>query len=260
MTKEEKQLIFSPMLKDFETEEMKAYFMDMVAEIQDYIFTMPSSTSGKYHNATQCLKHGQIFHIYMFSIILNHRLRLEWNQDRYCEPKFRDAMRCVPTFHDAVKCGWDGSKYTVANHPMLAAEWVRNTKVEHDIEYPVKEFIACCCEAHSGEWNKDRYGKVIMPKPRSEAEFFIHECDILASRKDLDMSIPKDLKNALAKVFVNIEEKSEAKDDAKSFKFSFGKHNGKTLEEVEQIDFDYITWLKQQDWIKEPLKTYLKEF
>jgi hypothetical protein len=78
----------------------------------------------------------------MFSIILNHRLRLEWNQDRYCEPKFRDAMRCIPAFHDAVKCGWDGSKYTVANHPMLAAEWVRNTKVEHDIEYPVKEFIA----------------------------------------------------------------------------------------------------------------------
>ena len=74
------------------------------------------------------------------------------------------------------------------------------------------------------------------------------------------MSIPKDLKDALAKVFVNKEEKSEVKDDAKSFKFSFGKHNGKTLEEVEQIDFDYITWLKQQDWIKEPLKTYLKEF
>lgn len=34
----------------------KAYFNDMVGEIPDYIFTMPSSTSGKYHNATQCEK------------------------------------------------------------------------------------------------------------------------------------------------------------------------------------------------------------
>ena len=260
MTKEEKQLIFSPMLKDFETDEMKEYFMDMVAEIPDYIFTMPSSTSGKYHNKTQCLKHGQIFHVYMFAIILNHRLRLEWHQDKYREPKWRDAMRCVPVFHDAVKCGWDGSKYTVADHPMLAAKWVRDTKVEHDVEYPIKEFIARCCESHSGEWNTDRSGKEIMPKPRSEAEFLIHECDILASRKDLDMIIPQELKDVLLQVFANKKDTQSTDADYKSFKLTFGKYKDKTLEEIEQIDFDYITWLKQQNWIREPLKTYLCKY
>lgn len=264
MTREEKQLMFSLMLKDFETEEMKAYFNDMVAEIPDYIFTMPSSTSGKYHNTTQCMKYGQVFHVYMFASILNHRLRLEMNKEKYKTPTLRDAMRCVPVFHDAVKCGWNGSKHTVQDHPMLAAKWVRETKVEHDINDKIKEFIACCCESHSGQWNTDRKGNVIMPKPRNDAEFFIHECDILSSRVDLDMIIPKELKDILFQIASKNGETTEKEiksdDKGDDFKISFGKHAGKTLKEIEQTDFDYITWLKQQSWVKEPLKTYLKQF
>ena len=132
----------------------KAYFNDMVGEIPDYIFTMPSSTSGKYHNATQCEKFGQVYHEYMFSSVLNHRLRLKGNREKYNTPEIRDCMRCVPVFHDAIKCGWNGSLHTVHEHPMLAAEWVRNTKVENDIPNEYKEMIADMCEAHSGEWHK----------------------------------------------------------------------------------------------------------
>ena len=65
MTREDKQKIFEPLARNFETESIKAYYIDMVAEIPDYIFTMPSSTSGKFHNATQCQTYGQIYHIYV---------------------------------------------------------------------------------------------------------------------------------------------------------------------------------------------------
>ena len=58
-----KKAIFKELLDQFETEEMRLYCEDMVEHIPDYIFTMPSSTSGKFHNATQCLPHGQIYHI-----------------------------------------------------------------------------------------------------------------------------------------------------------------------------------------------------
>ena len=47
MTKEDKRKIFEPLKKNFETEEFGDYYMDMVAEIPTYIFSMPSSTSGK---------------------------------------------------------------------------------------------------------------------------------------------------------------------------------------------------------------------
>lgn len=119
MIREEKQKIFEPLSRNFETEMFKEYFIDMVAEIPDYIFTMPSSTSGKYHNAKQCEQYGQIFHVYMFDSILNHRLRLKGNRELYSTPEERDCMRCVPVFHDAVKCGWNGSQYTVQDQCLL---------------------------------------------------------------------------------------------------------------------------------------------
>ncbi len=197
MTREDKQKIFEPLARNFETESIKSYYMDMVAEIPDYIFTMTSNTSGKSHNATQCQTYGQIYHIYMFDSILNHRLRMKLNKELYATPEERDCMRSVPDLHDAIKCGWNGSRYTVQDDPLLAAKWVPETKVVHDIPQEYKQMIADRCEAHSGEWNKNCSGQVIMSELGNPREFFIHECDILASRPDLDYIIPDELKGVL---------------------------------------------------------------
>lgn len=253
MNKEDKQKVFALLAQRFETEEFKAYYMDMVAEIPDYIFTMPSSTSGKYHNATQCMEHGQIYHIFMFDSILNHRLRLKGNKDLYPTPEERDAMRCVPAFHDAVKCGWNGSKFTVVDHPMLAKQWVLDTKVEHDIPIVYKQAIADMCESHSGEWNKDRSGKVIMSEPRNLREFFIHECDILASRNDLDYIIPAELKAALDGV--EIETEPITPDNCV---VNFGKFRGKTVREINEIDSTYVDWMRREI-DREPFITALEQ-
>lgn len=252
MTGEEKQKIFIPISKNFETEEFKLYYLDMVAEIPDYIFTMPSSTSGKFHNSTQCQTYGQIYHVYMFDSILNHRLRLKLNKELYSTPEERDAMRCVPTLHDAVKCGWNGSKYTVQDHPLLAAKWILETKVQHDVPQNYKQMIADMCEAHSGEWNKSRSGQVIMSEPRNPREFFIHECDILASRADLDYIIPEGLKELL-----NTNAKVELP-DINDYIFTFGKHNGEKLVDVAKSDSGYIAWAKE-NMTREPVKSLLAQ-
>ena len=252
MTREEKQKIFEPLSRNFETEQFKNYFMDMVAEIPDYIFTMPSSTSGKFHNATQCQTYGQIYHVYMFDSILNHRLRLKGNKEQFVTPEERDAMRCVPTLHDAVKCGWNGSKYTVQDHPLLAAKWILETKVEHDIPMEYKQMIADMCEAHSGEWNKSRSGQVIMSEPRNPREFFIHECDILASRADLDYIIPDELKIALR------ENAKVELPDINTYVLQFGKYKGKTLPEIAGVDSGYIRWAKE-NMNREPVRTLLNQ-
>lgn len=252
MTREEKQNIFEPLSRNFETESFRNYFMDMIGEIPNYIFTMPSSTSGKFHNATQCQQYGQVYHVYMFDAILNHRLRLKGNKELYSTPEERDAMRCVPVFHDAVKCGWNGSQYTVQDHPMLAAQWVLDTKVEHDIPEEFKKMIADMCEAHSGEWNKNRSGQIIMSEPRNAREFFIHECDILASRADLDYIIPDELKELL-------EQNTKVElPDIDTYKLPFGKYKGHTLPEIAEIDSGYITWAKE-NMTKEPLKSLVAQ-
>ena len=239
-----KKAVFKELLDKFETDEMRLYCEDMIENIPDYIFTMPSSTSGKFHNATQCKPHGQIYHIIMFGAIMNYRLALKCNKEKFNNPIHRDAMRCVPCFHDAVKCGWNGSKFTVHDHPMLAGAWVRETKVEHDIDDETKEMIARMCERHSGEWTSSKRSKVVLPEPETEAEIFCHECDILSSRADIDMQPSDYLKSVFG------EEKVELP-NIDDYIISIGKHKGEKLIDVFRTDHDYCMWLKENSYQKE---------
>lgn len=240
----DKKAVFKELLDRFETEEILLYCEDMIENIPDYIFTMPSSTSGKFHNATQCQPHGQIYHIIMFGAIMNYRLALKCNKEKFNNPIIRDAMRCVPIFHDAVKCGWNGSQYTVHDHPMLAGAWVRETKVNHDIDDDIKEMIARMCERHSGEWTSSKRSKVVLPEPETEMEILVHECDILSSRADIDMRPSDYLKSIFG------EEKIELP-NLDDYIISFGKHKGEKLIDVFRTDHDYCMWLKENSYQRE---------
>lgn len=252
MKANDKRKVFASIADTFETNSIKEYFLDMCEKIPDYIFTMPSSTSGKFHNSTQCQKFGQVYHAMMFSKILEYRLNLEGNKNKYNTPEIRDCMRCVPVFHDAVKCGWNGSQYTVQNHPVLASEWVIETTVAHDIPQNLKDEIAAMCLTHSGEWNTSKSGAEIMPKPRNDMELFIHECDILSSRADIDWIIPQEFKDILEEV-----EKNNLP-DINEYRLNFGKHEGKTLPEILALDKGYIVWAKE-NIRREPVASLLQQ-
>ena len=255
MTEEQKVAVFQPYLDKFETEEMRLYCADMIKQMPDYIFDMPSSTSGKYHNKTQCLPHGQIYHIIMFAEIMNYRLALKGNQEKFKSPTQRDAMRCTPIFHDALKCGLNGSTFSVHEHPMLAGQWVRETKVEHDIDDKIKEAIARMVERHSGQWVESKKSNVVLPEPENAMELFVHECDYLSSRSNIDMQIPEYLKD----IFVD-----EPIEFDKNYVLSFGKYAGKRLIDIYKHAPDYVEWLEQNINKKDALnmikamKEYLK--
>ena len=258
MTREEKIAVFQPYLDEFETDKMRLYCTDMIEKIPDYIFTMPSSTSGKYHNATQCQPHGQIYHIIMFAEIMNYRLALKGNQEKFKSPAQRDAMRCVPFFHDALKCGTDGGQWTVHEHPMLAGTWVRETNVEHDIEDNIKEAIARMCERHSGEWTSSKKSKVVLPEPENAMELFCHECDILSSRNNIDMQPPEYLKDIFGEENTKVEFNE-------NYVMPFGKHAGQKLIDVYKAHPDYIAWCEENIHKKDILnmikamKEYIKK-
>ena len=239
MTEEQKVAVFQPLLDKFETEEIKLYCADMIKLIPEYIFFMPSSTSGKFHNTTQCKPHGQIYHIIMFAEILNHLLALKCNQEKFKSPRQRDAMRCVPIFHDALKCGTEGNNFfTVHEHPMLAGDWVRETEVEHDIDAAAKEAIARMCERHSGEWTSSKKSKIILPEPENEMERMIHMCDILSSRNNIDMQPPEYLREIFDDIKSDIEFDEE-------YTINFGRHKGEKLLDVYQNSPDYISWCEE---------------
>lgn len=249
----DKVKVFEGLLNKFETDEIRDYCADMIKEIPDYIFTIPSSTSFKYHNKTQCQPHGQIFHILMFAEVMNYVLGLEYVKEKTNERQ-RDCLRCTPIFHDAIKCGLNGSQYTVHEHPMLAGEWVRNTSVEHDVDADTKAYIARLCESHSGEWTSTKRSKTVLPKPENDEQFFVHMCDYLASRSNLDMTYSDDV---LA-ILNNVEIPKQELPDINTYVLNFGKHSGEKLVDVAQSDPSYISWAKE-NMNKEPIKSLLAQ-
>lgn len=245
--------IFEGLLNKFETDEIRDYCADMIKEIPDYIFTIPSSTSFKYHNKTQCQPHGQIFHILMFAEIMNYVLELEYVKERTNERQ-RDCLRCTPIFHDAIKCGLNGSQYTVHEHPMLAGEWVRNTSVEHDVDANTKAYIARLCESHSGEWTSTKRSKTVLPKPENDEQFFVHMCDYLASRSNIDMTYS----NEVLATLDDVEIPKQELPDVNTYVLNFGKHSGEKLADVAQTDPSYISWAKE-NMNREPIKSLLAQ-
>jgi hypothetical protein len=237
MTEEQKVAVFQPQLDKFETDEMRLYCADMIKLMPDYIFEIASSTSGKFHNKTQCQMHGQVYHIVMFAEILNYLLALKCNQEKFKSAQQRDAMRCVPYFHDALKCDVDGKSFSVHDHPLLAGAWVRETQVEHDIEYKVKEAIARMCERHSGEWTTSKKSKTVLPEPENEMEKMIHMCDILSSRNNIDMLPSEYLQDVLNEIDGNIE-------FDKDFVITFGQFKDTKLIDIYKHKPDYIDWLE----------------
>ena len=228
------------------SDEYKNDYKVLVDLLPDYFFKVAASSTGKYHNKTQCETYGQLWHIYMFSSILNHRLNLKGNKERFKSTTQRDCMRCVPAFHDAIKYGLDGenAKYTVFEHPMLAHDWVLNTKVKHDIDAKYKKVIADMCAAHSGQWTTSNKSKTVLPEPSNAMEVVIHECDYLSSRVDIDMTIPKYLND----IFVDESVKFDP-----DYVLSFGKYSGRKLVDVYKKHPDYVDWMEENIYRKDVL-------
>ena len=246
---------FEKLLEKFETDQIRDYCRDMIELIGDDIFTMPSSTSLKYHNATQCQPHGQLYHILMFAEIMNYMLGLKYIKENVCmDPTQRDLMRCTPIFHDALKCGTNGSKYTVHEHPMLAGEWVRTTTVEHDIPQKMKDWLAKLCESHSGEWTTSKKSAVVLPEPRTTCEFMVHLSDYLSSRANIDMIYDDDVIAAIEGIECPVPDF-----DPTTYTLHFGKHKDQTLEEINAEDHQYLEWLRDNTKFND-LKAVLKEY
>lgn len=249
MTKEQKISLFREVLEKFETEEIKEYCKDMIGLIPDDCLILPSSTSMKYHNAKQCQIFGNTYHIIIVAEICNYLLGLEHNKLAFSKEKQRDCMRVGAILHDAIKLGFNGSQYSLFNHPELAAEWIKTTVVPNDIKDELKNYIAGLVASHSGEWNTSNRSKQVLKKPETPEQKFIHECDYLGSRANIDMSYSKELENTI----------KELTDDlVDTYTLSYGKYKGETVSDVFYNNEGYFEYFESKEGLKEPVKTIIE--
>ena len=158
----------------------------MISMIPDYFFTVPASSTGKYHPGFAQGDGGLLRHTKAAVRIAYEILADECLCTGYSDID-KDLVIIGLIMHDSLKYGLEKGKYTLVNHPMLAAKLIRDNKDKLTLTDEELELLSGMIEAHMGPFNKDFNGNVMMPLPKNKYEKFVHMCDLLASKKFLDI-------------------------------------------------------------------------
>ena len=177
-------------------------------------------------------------------------LNLEQNAHLFTQRE-KDMILIALILHDSWKSGNENENrvHTVAEHPLMAANWVKGAVIFNDIiSQEDRDFIGECIASHSGQWNTNRKEEEILPKPITDCQKFVHLCDYIASRRYLNFD------------FSVVNTKVENPIEPKDYMITFGqKHNGHTLQEIYDTDYSYLIWASE-NLKAEPAHTYIQKF
>lgn len=167
---------FKTELSLFHEEGVRLVAKRIIEDIPDYFFAIPASSTGKYHPAFALGEGGLVRHTQVAVRIADELLKLDMYKRLH---PMHDLILFALLFHDCKKNG-DGEKYTRADHPILASNFIK----EHLGDTDFRVAVCCMIESHMGQWNTDfKTNKEILPLPVTAEEKFVHQCDYLASRK-----------------------------------------------------------------------------
>ena len=214
--------------------------------LPQYFFNVAASSTGKYHPAYALGDGGLVRHTKASARFANHLLAIEQNKNTF-NIKDRSCIISAIILHDGWKHGDKGNSYTIHEHPIICAEWVRSSEcLDGIISNSGRELIASAIESHMGEFTSSKRSKIVLPKPQSDIQKFVHMCDYLASRKDIEV------------LFADEESTKLEIPSLNEYVFTFGKHNGEKLIDVANSDPGYIAWTKE-NLSKEPVKSLLSQ-
>lgn len=184
-----KEAKFNVELNYIKNERIKENAIKLINEIPDYFFIEAASSTGKYHPTFSqgeggLLRHTKVAVKIGYTLLNNNSIGFKFTSDE------KDLIILAIIMHDSVKKGINEEKYTRFDHPILASDLVRNS----DLTLTKEEIILVCnmISSHMGEWNTNDYSNVILPKPKTKYERFVHMCDYLSAQKFLDVKFNQD--------------------------------------------------------------------
>lgn len=172
-------LIVNPQIRNFAEKSVNV--------LPDYFFRIPASSTGKYHPVFSLGDGGLVRHVRAAIRIAVELFRAD-EMFQFTSDE-RDLIIVALLLHDGAKSGIPQTNFSVADHPLVVARYIRNNMDLQDIiseEY--LSLMLSAIETHMSQWNKDyKSGKEILPKPENKFQKFVALCDYLASRKCLIM-------------------------------------------------------------------------
>ena len=159
----------------------------MIELLPDYFFSIPASSTGKYHPEFAqgdggLVRHTKVAVRMCYELSNNNSIGHSFKNDE------KDLMLIALIMHDGAKSGIPKEKYTRVDHPLIISNLIRENKSIIGLSDDEIDFVCSVIESHMGEWNKDFNGNEVLPVPKNKYQRFVHMCDFLASKKFIEVS------------------------------------------------------------------------
>mgnify|MGYP002525443766 CR=1 FL=1 len=152
-----------------------------------YFYTVAASSSGKYHPKYTLGEGGLVRHTKAAVALAECLLGLEQNSTLNM---YHDEIIVALIIHDTFKHGLVDRGHTEFNHPNIAARKFKEFAEQK--QYPNMtqiDMISDLVRAHMGQWNTSKYSNVVLDKPFTKEQQFVHMCDYLASRQYITVEV-----------------------------------------------------------------------
>ena len=256
--------MFANEIGDIYDKDLKELATELIANADDYFFTVPASSSGKYHppfdlGCGGLVRHTRCVAFMAMSIAESHCM----------STLDRDSLIVAAIAHDIKKQGNGNGNHTVFEHPIYAKNYVLeiHKKINSAVPVDVVEKIANAVHSHMGKWGHDKEfikGNNPLPMPSNEFEFALQTADYIASRKEIVDFKFRDTEAVVAVIEqpTNVEKKPITEMslfELENYEMPFGKHKGKTLKEIKPTG--YLDWiLKQTDFANKDTQEIVRAY
>lgn len=193
--------LFEKEIDYIQNETLKKIVVDTLDASPECIAHIPASSSGRYHPVYSLGEGGLMRHVKAAvgiahcmietDIFKNMTMGIDIYNDGTIE-NYKDVAYAALILHDCMKPDDTEKHGTKFDHPILAAKLFKEVATKYitndNMEYmkSVVPLVYGCIASHMGQWSTAPYAKgVVLPKPKSGLEEFVHMCDYLASRKFL---------------------------------------------------------------------------
>lgn len=159
----------------------------MIELLPDYFFSVPASSTGKYHPEFSLGDGGLVRHTKVavkiaYELLNDESIGHVFNDDE------KDMIIMSLIMHDGLKSGLIKGTYTAFDHPLLVCKYIVDNKDKLTLNDDEINLITNMISSHMGPWNTNNYSDVVLPKPSNKYQRFVHMCDFLASRKFLNVN------------------------------------------------------------------------
>ena len=177
-------------------DDLKEFAHHLLDTVPEYFYTVPASSSGKFHPVNDQGEGGLVRHSISVKRMLVHLL-LPVGYYNFT-PKQQRLLQVAALFHDCFKSGtqdmYETNIHTKFLHPVMAANHIILQSVLYNFKYEDALFMANAIISHMGQWNTSWREQGVLPLPSTPEQKVLHLADYLASRKDINLDIPDSFK------------------------------------------------------------------